>query len=1180
MELVRGCDFLEFVRPGADVVSIPGDQDLTKDGRHATISGVQARAAIYSEHRAPPALDEARLRSALPQLVAALSAVHAAGHAHRDVKPSNVLVTEDGRVVVLDFGLVTALAGHAGAAGEAMAGTPAYMAPEQTEDGPVGPAADWYALGVMLYAALSGALPFDGASHRILEAKVTREAPSVLDLVPDAPADLAALCTDLLRMDPRERPGLDEIRSRLGIVHDSANLVAGEAASPFVGRKEELRVLEEAFQAAVHGRLRIVVLEGEPGIGKSSLVQNFLASLGKRALVFSGRCYEQESVPFKGIDAIVDALSQHLLERADAEEILSGGARYLATVFPVLNRVPLVAAATENARKIDNPSALREQAFGELERLFQKLAKNASVVVFLDDLQWADHDSLALLRRILRSGSAPFLFVATMRSGADLPAESLDFLATAERIALRGLSESESQMLCEKLTGSHGAPPSRDRAAMVLEAAGHPLFLGELLRSSRGGKRAGEEPAKLQDVLWARIQGRDQLERRFLDMLAIAGAPTPYQAIADAAGIDVGECQTRLGALRAAQLVRVTRRGDDRLVEPYHDRVRESILAHGSGDTEPAAHHLELGRALLERTAPEGLAGSIFSIVQHLNAGRALIESRAERVRVAELNLVASREAYLTTAYDRARNHACTGIELLGDAGWTDAYTTVRDLWVERMRAEFLSGDPAAARESFDAARARITSVADRTELAIAWIELEANRGHFEQAIAMGRERLGELRMAPPARITTVRLLAQYVATRRGQAGRSIEELGSLPESREEARDSAMRILMSIAPAAFWVDTNLVGWISLKLADMSMRHGVSDVSAFGFAGYGLVLAGAFGKYEEGAAFGRLALSLNERFRNEGLAARLFQINGEFLVGWVQPFSEAKRLLERSYERALKEGETAYEAFAACSLSHVSLLESADLAKAQATSEWAREICERRRDWNMAGSVEAHARYSATLRGEIALRPDLGRGGAIDREFSALAGEPARAPGAYYAFWSCNAWLAYLFGDAARAGALLEEARPLAQANFGNPGSVDFCFLEAIVAAAAHDASPLLKRLGLRRAVARRVEKLRAWADGCPANFEPHYLIARAELARICGNAPLAADSFERAISSSRANRAGLREGMALELASAFAAGRGEASSAERLRAEAIDAYRRCAASAKALALEGATSSES
>jgi predicted ATPase len=830
----------------------------------------------------------------------------------------------------------------------------------------------------------------------------------------------------------------------------------------------------------------------------------------------------------------------------------------------------VVAEATSSTRAVDNPMILREQALGELERLFAALARSRRVVVFLDDLQWADRDSLALLARALRlDAPIPCLFVTTARTGAELPAGAGELLAGATRIALGGLTPSESRVLCAELREADGAGPAADDDSLVREAGGHPLFLAELVRSARRGQR--HETARLEEVVWQRIAERDPLERRFLEVLAIGGAPIPYDIVARAAGVDPGECQTHLGSLRAAQLIRVSRRGDDRLVVPYHDRIRESILLHRQAQT-VTEDHLRLGRALYDGTPKAALnAARVFAIVRHFNAARDLVVDRAERVRVAELNLTAAREAVMATAYDAAQVYAQTGCVLLGDAGWDDAYAVMRDLHIERMRAEYLVGQPDRARASFEAASARVTSPAERTDLYVTWIELESNRGDYDAALGAGRERLGELGISLPRRAGKLSVLAQYLLTRRAQAGRTPEELADLGASNDPQRDGAMKVLMAITPAAYWKSSDLVGWVSLRLARLSMRYGLSDVSSYGFASYGVILAGAFRRCVEAEALGRLALALNERFRNEKLAAKLLLLNGQFLRPWVRPFAEAVRLLRESHACAVKQGDTTYETLAACCTSHLTALASADLAEHRRLGLWAREVCARRKDWNMVGSVEGHLRFSEALAGARTL--DYARR-SPEPEFLALAGDRAAAPSAHGAYWVFGAWAAYLFGEIEAAAAWIAQQRDLAQGHFGHAAMADLCFLECLVAARQHDGASWPRRLVLRWSMARRVRALRGWARDCPDNFEAHYLIACAELARVRGDGPGASEGLERAAESARTHGSLLREGLALELASGLAARTGDAARADRLRDQAVDAYERCGATAKAAALRG------
>jgi len=166
--------------------------------------------------------------------------------------------------------------------------------------------------------------------------------------------------------------------------------------------------------------------------------------------------------------------------------------------------------------------------------------------------------------------------------------------------------------------------PKVDREALIAEAHGHPLYLAELARSVRSGALSSPR-AKLQDVLWNRIAELDDVDRRLMETVAIAGAPVPYDVVAKAAGIDVGECQNRLGGLRAAHLIRVGRRGAERMIEPYHDRVREAISPRLGSAAARADQHLRIGRALLESTTEAALDEAVFAIVQHLNAARELL---------------------------------------------------------------------------------------------------------------------------------------------------------------------------------------------------------------------------------------------------------------------------------------------------------------------------------------------------------------------------------------------------------------------------------------------------------------------------------------------------------------------------------------------------------------------------
>jgi predicted ATPase len=1044
----------------------------------------------------------------------------------------------------------------------------------------------------MLFLALTGYLPFRGAADEIIAAKQRLDPPEPRQLWADAPADLNALCRDLLRRDPRARATPDEILRAVGATTTpSARLDAGarwsdDSARVFVGRRTELAALVDSLEGCAAGTSISVVVEGEPGVGKSALVRHFLeqhVALDARAVILAGRCYEQEALPFKAFDAVIDSLALYLaeLDERQAAELLRSGTRYLASVFPVLRRVPAVASQAPE-REVDNPLALRAQAFQELKRLLAAMAERARLVIFIDDLQWADKDSLALLQHLLDPPDAPrFLLIATRRSAAgdgDGAAGTAELLRGFRRVRLGGLERGESQALWTRLWGPAAvdAVGERQLDTLLAEAAGHPLFLSELVRYTKTLARSVPANTSLQDVLWRRISRLDESARHLMELVALAGAPIKFQVVARAAGLEVNDSLHLLTALRIDQMIRVSRRGDARVVEPYHDRVREAIVEHLNGDAAAKRRteglHLRLGRLLLESTSEAELPGEVFTILHHLNRAAGLLVDAAERRRVAELNLLAARQARMATAYDAAVEHLERGIALLDHDHWSASYALSRGLYVERMEAEYLAGQRATAVSHFEELLPLLESEADVAALYVSKIGLDTGHGRFADAIATGRTALARFGVTIPKKGSTAAVLREYAATRWTQGRRRIPELNDLPRLDDIDKQCAMHILIALAPPAFFVDTALLSVCLMRIARLSMKHGLSNVSSYGFAGWGLVLSGAFLKHDEAYQLGQLALRLNERFDNHHLVCKLHHLNGTFLTPWVRPFAEAQEQLRISGETGLKYGDTAYEAYAAATLSVITFAESRDLAVVQDCAERGRVITSRRRDDDMTGVVGAHARFAAALRAPDARR-DLGDGESSDAAFRQTLSDD-KTPTAMFYYFFCNGLLAYLHGERARAAELMRAAAARPAGIFSIPTTVELCLMELLLDAEQYPTASRLARLRLDRRMRSRLGKLRLWARSCPQNFEAQYLIARAEQARVHGAAD-AVEQLDEAVTQARLHGAPLREALALELSGRCLHERGRHFEASTRVNAAADAYERWGARGKAAELRRA-----
>jgi hypothetical protein len=591
MEFIDGVDFRVWIR--GDAPPAHDDDEAT----HRWRAGDPDHAPI---RRAGAAFDERRLREALPQLVDAVHTLHQHNILHRDLKPSNVMIDGDNRLRVLDYGLAAPIGpeGLHASTDDLVVGTPAYMSPEQSQGLALATATDWYAVGVMMFEALTGRLPFEGNARDVLWHKATEDGPDPRMYDRELPDDLAGLCRGLLARDPDRRPAHAEIAAVV------ENKPCAKRAQPlgdvFVAREAELAALQRAADGARDGCV-IVHVHGASGVGKSALVRRFLGELAAGTLALSGRCYERESVPFKALDSVIDALTDHLasLSHAAAERLVPKHAAALVRVFPVLSRIDAFARARMHQR-ITDANEVRRYAALALRQLLGELAQARTLIVSIDDLQWGDVDSAMFFREVVALPDPPPMLLVLAYRSEDAAADMIAAMRTHRGasivdVALQPLALAEAQQLASLLAGERAVDVQR----IATESGGLPFFVHELARSAS----VPLGTLSLADALARRLDELPAPARALLDVVAAASGPINLRVARGAAGTGLDE----MIALRAARLVRSRGDGDEDLVECFHDRVRETALEHLH---DPAGVHRRLALALEAEPGcdPEALA--------------------------------------------------------------------------------------------------------------------------------------------------------------------------------------------------------------------------------------------------------------------------------------------------------------------------------------------------------------------------------------------------------------------------------------------------------------------------------------------------------------------------------------------------------------------------------------------
>jgi serine/threonine protein kinase len=700
------------------------------------------------------------LREILVQLVGALCVLHEAGFVHREISPQNVRITAEGRAVLLDFGLVQPQRSFLLASGVAAM---RYMPPEQIEGAALDGSADVYALGACVYHALTGEPPFEALTvEQLLRGK--KEGRPVPPYAWGAPVadDLERLCMRMLERDSKIRPSIASIRSALepkapplgrrGPSWQSLPAVAMGREDIFEGRSDELARLAIAFERSLRHSTRLVLVEGESGLGKTSLVGEFLRRLSSSEhdpLVLRSRCYENEQLAYTAFDAAIDELALWLrrLPLADAEAMTPPRAGLLAQLFPVLGTVSAIASAGRKGLPAD-PTARKLEAWSALVRLFVNIAKKHPLVIVIDDLQWADAESFGLLRELLSDQELPIFCVATVWPPDDRdPAArgslvALEGLATTEVIRIAGLPTDESLALARALLGLNEADEDDERVqTLVSESHGHPLFLRELARYVR--EQGARTTVSLDEALRTRMQRLAPDARTLLESAALAGRPVGAHVLTRMLAREEAASES-IASLLSEKFLRARR---DQALVCFHDRIRRVALQILEPEREAA-----LGRALAKilEDEPGSDAGECARL---WDVGQVPERAAARYVE-------AGGDAMAALAFTRAQTFFARALELLDNDADQNARLTILNLRGEALARGGMGRDAA---RTYGAA-AELAQGPERIRLRVLQAQQLMQSTQVQEGLAATRALLREVGISVPESKTAA--LSRIVADR------------------------------------------------------------------------------------------------------------------------------------------------------------------------------------------------------------------------------------------------------------------------------------------------------------------------------------------------------------------------------------------------------------------------------
>jgi predicted ATPase/two-component sensor histidine kinase len=927
-------------------------------------------------------------------LVRVLEKIHQAGIIHKNLQSANIVIDPKTlNVKILDFSFATILnkevstfsnAITSARSNVALKETFGYISPEQT--GRMNRAldyrSDFYSLGVIFYEIFTGNLPFNTDNLTELIYSHLAAKPISLDRFNgEIPLIVSSIVLKLLSKNAEDRyqttsglivdlqTCLDDLLNRgtietftLGKADRSSHLLISQK---LYGRDLEIANLTSIVDRICLGEAAFVAVTGYSGIGKTSVVNEIHKSLfAKQGCYITGKFDQlKRNIPYAAlIQAFQTLIGQFLIQSPEKIEYwrdlilssLSNNAKVITDVIPELESIvgipPEVAqlSPTEARNRFD-------RVFKDFIRVFAR--PEHPLVIFLDDLQWADSGSLRAIELLLSDTASEYLLIiGAYRDNEVSPIhpliktlEIIETIRPIDYINLQPLQYKDiSQLIADTLDCELAS--SASLAELVFrKTGGNPFFTERLLQTLYAEKLLvfGYEKASknlswswsIEKILAVGITDYDAVElvaqnlqklpkstqeilqlaacigNRFdLKILAIVNQKSQLETANELwSAIQTGTILPLSHAYKIPFILGEETQNFiniDSLQISYkflHDRVQQaaySLIPKAQKQT----IHLNIGHLLLKQTPETKLEDNIFEIVNQLNFGYKIIVERDEKLNLAKLNLIAGKKAKLATAYGVSSRYLNIALELLPESNyWETYYDLILNLHIEAVETEYLNTNFERAETLSNTVILKAKTLLEKIKVYETKIQYYIAQSQMEQAIDLGMSVLKMLKTNLPKSPQQIHIIIGLIVTKITQGKKSIEALASLPEMKDTYKLAAMRILEAMIPAAFIANPQLFPIIIFKMVGFSLKYGNMPLSIVSYGGYGLIHCAILGDINAGYQYGLLGLKLLERLDAKDRKAQIYLVFNTFIRHWKEHLKESLEPLIKGVQSGLETG---------------------------------------------------------------------------------------------------------------------------------------------------------------------------------------------------------------------------------------------------------------------------------